>query len=69
MKKRKNHLVKELVIMMLVALLIMLMTAVSLYDFIPSNINVPEVIEYSSDSATTSIKQEIAYTNRWRYDC
>lgn len=65
MKKKKNHLGKEFGIMIMLSLLIMLMLAVSLYDFVPSNINVPEVIEYSSDSATTSIKQEIAYTNRW----
>lgn len=69
MKKRKKHIGKEIIIMMLVALLIMLISAVLLYDFIPSNINIPEVIEYSSDSTTTSIKQEIAYTNRWRYNC
>ena len=41
----------------------MLILAVALYDFIPANVSVPETITYTSDTTTTSIKQEIAYTN------
>ncbi len=63
MSKKKNSSMKEISIFMLLLILIILILAVALYDFIPSNINIPETISYSSDSATTSIKQEIAYTN------
>ena len=59
----KKGFVKEIFILILLLILIMLILAVSLYDFIPANINVPEAINYSSDTITTSIKQEIAYTN------
>lgn len=59
----KKSLRKEIFILILLLILIMLIVAVALYDFIPSNINMPEAITYSSDSITTSIKQEIAYTN------
>lgn len=63
MKKKKKNMSKEIVIVLLLLILISLILAVSLYDFVPSNINVPAKIEYSADSETTSIKQEIAYTN------
>lgn len=65
MKKKKNNssIGKEIIIFLLLVILIMLILAVVLYDFVPSNISIPEAIEYSSDSKTTSIKQEIAYTN------
>ena len=59
----KKSLRKEIFILILLLILIMLIVAVALYDFIPSNINMPETITYSSDSITTSIQQEIAYTN------
>ncbi len=55
--------VKEVFIFILLLILILLILAVALYDFIPANINVPETISYSPDTTTTSIKQEIAYTN------
>lgn len=63
MKKNKIGIMKEIVILVLLIILIMLILAVALYDFIPANITMPEPIEYSADSKTTSIKQEIAYTN------
>jgi len=63
MKKKKNHITKEVGIILLLLTLIILMSAVALYDFIPTNINIPEPIKYAADSKTTSIKQEIAYTN------
>lgn len=63
MKKRKNSFMKEISIFMLLLILIILILAVALYDFIPANINIPETVSYSADSTTTSIKQEIAYTN------
>lgn len=59
----KKGYLKEVFILILLLILIMLILAVSLYDFIPSNISVPESVSYSSDTITTSIKQEIAYTN------
>lgn len=62
-KKKETHVVKEVFIFIILLILIMLILAVALYDFIPSNISVPETIEYTSDSQTTSVKQEIAYTN------
>lgn len=58
-----KKIIKEIFIFVLLLILIMLILAVALYDLIPSNITVPETISYSSDSTTTSIKQEIAYTN------
>lgn len=61
-KKSKNKLSKEIIICMILFILIMLILAVALYDFIPSSISLPESIEYTSDSTTTSIKQEIAYS-------
>ena len=63
MKKKKAKIAKEIIILMLLTILIMLILAVALYDFIPSNIQIPEIKEYSSDSTTTAIKQEIEYTN------
>lgn len=36
---------------------------VALYDFKPNNVVVPEVVGYSSDPKTSTIKQEINYTN------
>lgn len=65
MNKKKTNVAKEIFILLLLLILIILILAVTLYDFIPSNVNVSEAaaISYSSDSATTSIKQEIAYTN------
>ena len=63
MKKKKTNIMKEIIIFMILLILIMLILAVALYDYIPSNISIPQTIEYSSDSTTTSIKQEIAYTN------
>ena len=63
MKKKGTHIGKEVCIMLLLVILIMLILAVALYDFIPNDINVAKAIEYTADSATTSVKQEIAYTN------
>ena len=63
MKKNKSGIMKEAIIFILLIILIMLILAVALYDFIPAKISMPEPIEYSADSTTTSIKQEIAYTN------
>ena len=60
--KNKNY-GKEIIILLLILILIMLILAVALYDFIPANVSVPETITYTSDTTTTSIKQEIAYTN------
>lgn len=60
---KKKNLIKEIFILILLLILIMLILAVALYDFIPSDITIPDEITYSSDSVTTSIKQEIAYTN------
>ena len=62
-EKAKNNIIKEVCIFLLLLILILLILAVALYDFIPANRNIPEAISYSSDSKTTSIKQEIAYTN------
>ena len=62
-KRKKTSITKEVVILILLLILIMLIFAVALYDFIPSNIGVSDEISYSSDSKTTTIKQEIAYTN------
>ena len=64
MKKGKMNIVKEVFIMIVLILLITLILAVALYDFIPNDINISEAIEYTADSSTTSVKQEIAYTNR-----
>ena len=63
MKKRKTNVAKEIIVFMVLLILIMLILAVTLYEFIPANVNIPESIEYSSDSTTTAIKQEIMYTN------
>lgn len=63
MKKRKGNPIKEICIIMLLTVLIILILAVTLYDIIPNDIAIPETIEYNADSKTTSIKQEIAYTN------
>ena len=63
MKKRNRNFQKEILIFMALLIIIMLIIAVALYDFIPSTVSIPETISYSSDSETTSIKQEIAYTN------
>ena len=65
MKKRKqrDNFAKEVIIMLLLSIIILLVMIVALYDFIPTNIVVPETVTYSSDAATTSIKQEINYTN------
>lgn len=60
---KKKSLIKEIFILILLLILIMLILAVALYDFIPSDITIPDEITYASDSITTSIKQEIAYTN------
>lgn len=62
-KKKSDNIGKEIIIFLLLIILIMLVLAVVLYDLVPSNITIPEAIEYTSDSKTTSIKQEIAYTN------
>lgn len=59
----KKSYFKEIVILILLLILIMLILAVALYDFVPTNVNIPETISYTPDSKTTSIKQEIAYTN------
>ena len=63
MKRNNFNIAKEILIFVALLIIIMLIIAVSLYDFIPSNVNVLEPISYSSDSTTTNIKQEIAYTN------
>lgn len=63
MKIDKKNLTKELVILVVLLILILLIMAVALYDFIPSNVDMPESITYTADRATTSVKQEIAYTN------
>lgn len=63
MKKKKTHIEKEIFIAILLAILIMLILAVALYDFIPNDVNIVEPIEYTADSATTSVKQEIDTTN------
>lgn len=68
MKKKNTHVTKEIIIMMILVILIMLILAVALYDFVPTNINLPEPIEYMADSKTTSIKQEIMYTNAGEVD-
>lgn len=63
MKNKKSKIIKEAVIMVLLLVLVILVLAVALYDFIPANISISEPIEYTADSETTSVKQEIAYTN------
>ena len=63
MKKGQINVAKEIFIIILLIILIMLILAVALYDFMPNDINLSEAIEYTADSTTTSIKQEIAYTN------
>lgn len=63
MKKGEINIAKEIFIIILLTILSMLVLAVALYDFIPNDINVSEGVEYTADSSTTSIKQEIAYTN------
>ena len=60
---RKKTIIKEVFIFMLLTILILLVLAIALYDFIPSNVTVPEAIEYSASPETISVKQEIAYTN------
>ncbi len=54
---------KEVFIFIVLLILVLLILAVALYDYVPANISVAEIKEYSPDSKTTSIKQEIAYTN------
>lgn len=61
--RRKKNIIKEVFIFMLLTILILLVLAIALYDFIPSNVTVPEAIEYSASPETISVKQEIAYTN------
>lgn len=61
--KSKKNIIKEVFIFIVLLILVLLILAVSLYDYIPSNIRVEEIKEYNADSKTTSIKQEIAYTN------
>ena len=61
--KGKKNIIKEVFIFIVLLILVLLILAVSLYDYIPSNIRVEEIKEYNADSKTTSIKQEIAYTN------
>lgn len=63
MKAKNTGFMKEIIIFILLLILIMLILAVALYDFIPANISISKPIEYSADNVTTSIKQEIAYTN------
>jgi len=65
MRKRKQsqNFAKEVIIMLLLAIIILLVMMVGLYDFMPSNVVIPETVTYSSDATTTSIKQEINYTN------
>ena len=65
MRKRKQsqNFAKEVIIMLLLAIIILLIMMVGLYEFMPSNIVIPETVTYSSDATTTSIKQEINYTN------
>ncbi len=63
MKKGEMNIAKEIFIIILLTILSMLVLAVALYDFIPNDVNISEGVEYTADSATTSIKQEIAYTN------
>jgi len=63
MKKRNSAIQKEVIIMLLLVILIMLILIVALYDFIPNDIVVSETISYSPDSVTTTVKQEIEYTN------
>lgn len=63
MKNKKSNIIKEVVIIVLLLILVILILAVALYDFIPATVSIPEPIKYASDSETTSIKQEIAYTN------
>ena len=62
-RKQRNSFAKEIIIMLLLAIIILLVMLVALYDFIPTNVVIPETVTYSSDAATTSIKQEINYTN------
>lgn len=61
--KSKKNIMKEVFIFIVLLILVLLILAVALYDYIPSNVSVAEIKEYSPDSKTTSIKQEIAYTN------
>lgn len=61
--EKKKGLTKEIIIFLLLAILIILVMAVALYDFIPANVAIPDTITYGADAETTSIKQEIAYTN------
>lgn len=61
--KSKKNIMKEVFIFIVLLILVLLILAVALYDYVPSNISVAEIKEYSPDSKTTSIKQEIAYTN------
>jgi len=61
--KKKKNMIKEIFIFIVLLILVLLVLAVTLYDYIPSNVNVAEVRKYKPDSKTTSIKQEIAYTN------
>lgn len=61
--KSKKNVMKEVFIFIVLLILVLLILAVALYDYVPANISVAEIKEYSPDSKTTSIKQEIAYTN------
>lgn len=61
--KSKKNIMKEVFIFIVLLILVLLILAVALYDYVPSNVSIAEIKEYSPDSKTTSIKQEIAYTN------
>lgn len=63
MKKGGINIAKEIFIIIILMILIMLILAVALYDFIPNDVQVAKPIEYAADSETTTVKQEIAYTN------
>lgn len=62
-KKKKDNLTKEIMIMLLLTVIILLIMIVALYDFKPKKTLIPELVAYSSDAKTTTIKQEINYTN------
>lgn len=61
--KSKKNVMKEVFIFIVLLILVLLILAVALYDYVPASVSVAEIKEYSPDSKTTSIKQEIAYTN------
>lgn len=63
MKNSKTNIGTEIGIFIVLLIVVILLMAGMLYDYVPRQETVLEPISYSSNSATTTIKQEISRTN------